>query len=219
MVSNRPSPVPNVNAMLAFTEIPAQLRQDVFLDKDRTPQVITVREFDEPSVQNFNREFQQALQRQQPVILINIDSYGGNVYSLLSMLSTIRNSPVPVATYTQSKAMSCGAFLLGMGTVGYRYASPLAVIMLHDVSSAIGGKVNDIVVDGQETQALNDTLFQGLSTNCGWNEHYFQRKVHDKSHSDWYIRPPEAKKVKLIDTIGTPHLITRVRVETTLELV
>lgn len=205
--------------MLAITDIPLQLRQDIFLDKEMAPQVITVRNFDENSTRDFNKEFQAAVQRRQPVILINIDSYGGAVYALQSMLTTIRNSPVPVATYTQSKAMSCGAMLLGFGTKGYRYAAPGAKIMLHEVSSATGGKVNEMIADTQECRDLNDEIFMELSRHCGWHEGYFHRMIHKKNHAEWYLRAPEAQKRKLIDVVGTPQLVTRVTVETVLEVV
>lgn len=205
--------------MLSFTHIPTQLKQDAFVDKDHTPQVITVREFTEASALVFNREFQMALQRQQPIILINVDSYGGSVYALLSMITTMRNSPVPVATYTQSKAMSSGAMLLGLGTKGYRYMAPRAKVMLHEVSSGAGGKVSELIVDTQEAQDLNNDIFRELSVHCGWNENYFFRKIHDKNHADWFLKSDEAKKIRLIDQIGSPQLVTRVWVETTIEMV
>ena len=205
--------------MLNLTEIPPNLRQDIFLNKEFEPQVITVRDFSETAAQAFNKEFQQAVQRKQPVIPINIDSFGGQIYSLMSMLTTIRSSPVPVATYTQSKAMSCGAMLLGFGTKGYRYATPSAKIMIHEVSAAVGGKYNEMLADSQEARDLNDELLLELSRHCGWADNYFHRKIHDKNHADWYLRGAEALKRRLVDIVGTPQLVTRVYVETNLELV
>lgn len=205
--------------MLNITNIPFPLKQDIFLDASHKPQVITVRDFNEVALEKFTKEFNDAVQRRQPIIPINIDSFGGQVYSLRPMINMIRNAPVPVATFTQSKAMSCGAFLLGFGTPGYRFVSPTAKVMIHEVSGGAGGKVNEIIADGNEAMELNNELFEALSLHCGWSKDYFHRLIHKKSHADWYLKADELKKRHIIDVIGTPQLTTTVTIETTVELV
>ena len=91
----------------------------------------------------------------QPVIPVIIDSYGGQVYSLMSMISDIKHSKIPVATIVQGKAMSCGAILFSFGTEGYRYMDPDATLMIHDVSSMEIGKVEEIKASAEETERLN----------------------------------------------------------------
>lgn len=204
--------------MLNITEIPPFIRQDFFVDKEYAPQVIVVRDFNENGVRDFQKDFQQAVQRRQSIIPIQIDSYGGQVYSLLAMLNIIRNSPVPVATFTQSKAMSCGAFLLGFGTKGYRYVAPGAKVMLHEVSSVAFGKVHELASDSQEAKDLNDDLFRQLSVHCGWNENYFHRLIHERNHADIYLTSKEVHKRKLADFVGTPQLVTKLSLEIKLEL-
>ena len=74
------------------------------------PHTVLVNKFDEDSAKLFRNRLQIALNSGQPVIPVVIDSYGGQVYSLLSMIGTIKASPVPcVATVLTGKAMSCAA--------------------------------------------------------------------------------------------------------------
>ena len=102
---------------------------------DDLPVVIRVRKFDEPAAKAFSDEMARAQNSGQPIIPIIIDSYGGQVYSLMSMISDIKHSRIPVATIVQGKAMSCGAILFSFGAEGMRYMDPDATVMIHDVSS------------------------------------------------------------------------------------
>jgi membrane-bound ClpP family serine protease len=75
----------------------------------KKPVVIRVNKFNEESAKNFNQSVSLAHNTGQPVIPVIIDSYGGEVYSLMSMISAIKASEVPIATIVEGKAMSCGA--------------------------------------------------------------------------------------------------------------
>ena len=80
------------------------------------PVIVTVHEFTEQSVLKFNEQMCYAQNSGQKVIPIEIDSYGGQVYSLMAMISSIKSSRVPIATIVQGKAMSCGAILASFGS-------------------------------------------------------------------------------------------------------
>ena len=73
---------------------------------DDLPVVIRVRKFTEDSAKEFSELMCKAQNTGQPVIPVIIDSYGGQVYSLMSMISDIRHATLPVATIIQGKAMS-----------------------------------------------------------------------------------------------------------------
>lgn len=204
--------------MLNLFDVQAPLRQDVFPTDNQKPAVIHVRNFDEGSVATYCQQFQDAIQRRQPIIPINIDSFGGQIYALQPMISMIQNSPVPVATYTNSKAMSCGSFLLGFGTKGYRYMGPRATAMIHEVSCGGGGKVHEVKVSAEEGMRLNNELFEELALHCGWEKDHFLKEIHERKHADWLLKPEEAIYHKLVDHIAVPKMITRVRVETVIEI-
>lgn len=177
------------------------------------PTIIRVTDFNEKGYGEFLTAFQQCIDSRQAVIPINIDSYGGHVYSLLGMLELIKSSPVPVATYVASKAMSCGAVLFSAGTPGHRYIAPTAHVLVHQVSGGAFGKVEDIEVSATHTTALNKQLMGILSKNCGHDAKYFSRELMKNGNADLYYTAKDAVKHGLANVIKTP--VFRVEVATT----
>ena len=160
----------------------------------KNPVVIRVNKFDEESAEKFIKLMSQAHNTGQPVIPIIIDSYGGQVYSLMAMIAAIKNSELPVATIVQGKAMSCGAVLTTFGEEGRRFADPNATIMIHDVSSMEWGKVEELKASAKEADRLNDTIYKMMAQNCGKADDYFMKIVDKKKHADWFLDAEEAKK-------------------------
>ena len=181
------------------------------------PRVVYVNDFDDESARRFEEDMEEAKRTGQPVIPVVIDSYGGSVYSLLSMVDTIKNIGVPVATVAKGKAMSAGALLLSCGTEGMRYATPNSTILIHDVSSMASGKVGDIVVEAAEAERLNKLLFTMLAKNVGKPDNYFTDLIFGKGRVDIYLTPDDALKHNIINKIGDPQLKTKVTLTTTLE--
>jgi len=170
------------------------------------PLVIKVNKFDEDSAKIFNDEFNKAHSGSQPVIPIVIDSYGGQAYSLSYMIDICRSSKKPIATIILGKAMSCGAILATCGWNGYRFASPKAVILIHDVSSASFGKTEEIKSDANETSRLNDDVYKIMAENCGKPDRYFWDIVQSKGRADWYLTAEEAKYHNIVNEIRIPKL-------------
>jgi ATP-dependent Clp endopeptidase proteolytic subunit ClpP len=185
----------------------------------KKPKVITVNKFDESSAKDFNKEFAEALETGQTIIPVIIDSFGGQVYSLFSMVDTIKNSNVPVATIAIGKTMSCGAVLLSAGNEGMRYASPNAIVLIHEVSSLAFGKNEEIQSDADHTKKLNKKLFEMISLNCGKQKNYFEKIYrNEKARADWYLDAKEAQSHNLINHIGIPKIIMKLNIEMNLFL-
>ena len=98
--------------MLWKTEFSSLLKD---FELKHQPVIIRVNKFDEKAAQDFNSKMASAQSTGQKVVPVVIDSYGGQVYSLMSMISAIKSSEIPVATIVEGKAMSCGAVLLSFG--------------------------------------------------------------------------------------------------------
>ena len=179
---------------------------------DGLPVVIRVRKFDEASAKEFSGAVSRAQNTGQPILPVIIDSYGGQVYSLMSMLSDIKNSRIPVATIVQGKAMSCGAILFSFGEEGHRYVDPDATVMIHDVSSMNWGKVEEIKSSAEETERLNKKVYQMMAENCGKKDDYFLKIVDKKKHADWFLDAKECKKHNLANHLYIPALKIRARV-------
>ena len=128
------------------------------------------------------------------------------MYSLMSMISDIKHSNIPIATIVQGKAMSCGAVLFSFGAEGHRYMDPDATVMIHDVSSMGWGKVEEIKADAAETERLNQKLYTMMAKNCGHHKDYFLDIIHDKGHADWFLDVDEAHKHNLSNHARVPTL-------------
>jgi len=177
------------------------------------PVVIRVRKFDEDSANAFSTQMSKAQNTGQPMVPIIIDSYGGQVYSLMSMISDIRHSKIPVATIIQGKAMSCGAVLASFGTEGKRYMDPDATVMIHDVSSMMEGKVEELKADAKEADRLNKKIFHMMAENCGQSKDHFLDIIHQRGHADWYLAPHECRRHNLVNYLHVPTLNINVKVD------
>ena len=176
------------------------------LELKKSPVIIRVNKFDEPSAKSFSALMRKAQNTGQPVVPVIIDSYGGQVYSLMSMISDVQHSKIPVATIVQGKAMSCGAILFSFGAPGKRFMDPDATVMIHDVSSMDRGKVEEIKASAEETERLNKKIYHMMAENCGQDEDYFLDIVHEKGHADWFLDAKECKRHKLANHLRMPSM-------------
>lgn len=196
--------------MIWTTEISPLLKE---FELRRQPVIIRVNKFDEASAKEFATRMAMAHNTGQKVIPIIIDSYGGQVYSLMSMIASIKSAELPIATIVEGKAMSCGAVLLTFGEDGFRFADPDATIMIHDVSSGGYGKIEELKADVAEAERLDEKIFTMMARNCGKKDDYFKKKVFSKKHADWFMSAEEAKKHGLVNHLRMPKLNIKVDVD------
>jgi ATP-dependent Clp protease, protease subunit len=177
------------------------------------PHTILVNDFSELSAKTFRAQFQTALNSNQPVIPIVIDSFGGQVYSLLSMMGVIKASPVPVATVITGKSMSCGAVLASCGTEGMRFIDPLATVMIHDLSQHSGGKTEEFKASAKEIERLNQLVFRLMAEHVGHPSDYFLKLADEMKHAEIYLSPEECKTHKLVNHIRVPQFNVKLSVD------
>jgi ATP-dependent Clp protease protease subunit len=200
--------------MINFIADVSPLIKDIELRSD--PVVITINKFDEESANEFATLISAAQNTGQSVIPVVIDSYGGEAYSLLSMIGTLKSSKIPVATIVKGKAMSCGALFASFGEEGLRFMDKDAVMMIHDVSTMAFGKVEELKADARESDRLNKKLYVMMARNCGKPDNYFLDLIHDKGHADWFLEAEEAKEHNIVQQLRVPTLKGKVTV--TIEL-
>jgi ATP-dependent Clp protease protease subunit len=177
------------------------------------PVIVRVNQFDEDSAKEFQQQIAQAHNTGQKIIPVVIDSYGGQVYSLMTMISAIKNAELPVATIVEGKAMSCGAILFSFGEQGLRFMDPDATLMIHDVSSMADGKVEEIKVSVEEADRLNNIVYTMMARNCGKKDDYFLKTVHKKGHADWFLDADQAKRRGLANQLRVPKIHITVAVD------
>ena len=195
--------------MLWKLNIHSQVKE---LELRHNPVIIRVNKFDEDSAKEFASQMSLAHNTGQKVIPVIIDSYGGQVYALMSMIASIKASELPVATIIEGKAMSCGAILFTFGDEGMRYMDPDATMMIHDVSSGMWGKVEEIKASAAEVERLNKKVYTMMARNCGHSDEFFLDEVHNRGRSDWYLDAKDAKKFKIANHLRLPKLAINVDV-------
>ena len=187
------------------------------LELKKSPVIIRVNKFNEESAKKFSEQMALAHNTGQKVIPVVIDSYGGQVYSLMSMISAINHAELPVATIVEGKAMSCGAVLFSFGEEGLRFMDPNATVMIHDVSSMDMGKVEELKAGAAEADRLNTKIYTMMARNCGKKDDYFMKIVDKKKHADWFLDAEEAKKHGMANQLRVPSLTVTVDVDIELE--
>jgi ATP-dependent Clp protease protease subunit len=179
----------------------------------KSPIIIRVNKFDEESSKKFIEQMALAHNTGQKVIPVSIDSYGGQVYSLMSMIAAVKHAELPVAMIVEGKAMSCGAILFSFGTDGYRFMDPNATVMIHDVSSMDMGKVEELKAGALEADRLNQIVYKMMAQNCGKKDDYFLKIVDKKKHADWFLSAAEAKKHGLANHLRIPKFHIKLSVD------
>jgi len=177
------------------------------------PVIVRVNKFNEESAKEFASKIALAHNTGQKVIPVIIDSYGGQVYSLMSMVGAIKSSELPIATIIEGKAMSCGAILFSFGEEGMRFMDPNATVMIHDVSSMDMGKVEELKAGAKEADRLNSIVYKMMAQNCGKADDYFMKIVDKKKHADWFLDAKEAKKHGLANHLRVPSLTVNVTLD------
>ncbi len=177
------------------------------------PKVVLVNKFTEDSAKSFREDFAEALDTGQDVIPVVIDSYGGYVDSLLSMVDIVKASPKQVITFATGKAMSCGAVLFTCGE--RRYIAEHSRLMIHDVASGAWGKVGKLKNSVKESDRLNDLIYKIMEDNIGHPRGYLSKIVEKKNREDWFLTAKKAKKHNIATDIGIPEIEVSVSMTTT----
>lgn len=171
------------------------------------PKLIYVSEINEKSARRFRKQVFDAIREENKAIVIEIDSYGGDVSSVLSMIDTLKYFEGIICTHATGKAMSAAVFLLASGTKNYRFADKSTSFMLHEVSSATSGKSSELSASSSDVKKLNNLLFNHLDTVANKEAGFFTTLLKENNNADLYFSPQTAKKYGLISSIGCPSLI------------
>ena len=180
------------------------------MSKPTTPKIL-VTKFTEDAVKGYIElleEIESNFSRDQK-ILVQIDSYGGPVHGLLMLIDKLESMDNTIVTYTSSKAMSCGAFLLAIaGTPGYRYASKDASILVHEVKGGAIGDIKDLEDSLKYTKWLNDRLLTKFAKSIGRKKSEdIRQMIKEKALGhDIIFSSEEALKIGIIDKVCTLNM-------------
>lgn len=130
-------------------------------------------------------------------IKIYINSFGGELYDMWSLIDIILNSKTPIYTYCTGYAMSAAfkIFLAGHK----RYATKHASFMYHQINCWYSGKYQDTVEYRKEIDRLQQQIEDYVIERTKITKEKIEEIRLEKK--DFYIHSQEALELGIIDEI------------------
>lgn len=131
-------------------------------------------------------------------IKLYIDSYGGECYASLSVVSAIKTSKTPVYTFCNGYAMSAAALIFISGSK--RFITENTTIMFHQMLCGEPIKtLLDLQEDIEEFKVLQKMLIDIVLKNTKITSAQLN-KYYDKK-KDWYLHKADILKYKVADEV------------------
>lgn len=130
-------------------------------------------------------------------IQLYINSPGGSITSGMAIYDTMNYVKPDVSTICIGMAASMGAFLLGAGTKGKRYALPNAEVMIHQPLGGTRGQAEDIRIHTERILKTRETMNKILSERTGQP----LEKIQKDTDRDFFMSATESKEYGLIDEV------------------
>lgn len=144
-----------------------------------------------------NKEDQDKPVEERKPIKVFIDSPGGDVIVLWTVIKTIEISKTPVYTINYCTAYSAAGDLLAAGHK--RYALPGTTVMVHSGSCLYGGTIEQAESMKKYFDKLGKKVTDYFLAHTKVNPKTFKKKAP----SDWYMDEDEALENGIIDEIIT----------------
>ena len=126
-----------------------------------------------------------------------INSPGGEVSSGLMIYDTMQYIKPDVQTIAMGMAASMGAFLVGAGTKGKRFALPNAEVMIHQPSGGTQGQASDISIAAEHILKMRRRLNVILADICNQPLEVIERDTE----RDHWMDAQEAIEYGIIDKV------------------
>ncbi len=126
-----------------------------------------------------------------------INSPGGEVSSGLMIYDTLQYIKPDVQTIAMGMAASMGAFLVGAGSKGKRFALPNAEIMIHQPSGGTQGQASDISIAAEHILKMRRRLNEILADICNQPLEVIERDTE----RDHWMDAQEAIDYGIIDKV------------------
>lgn len=126
-----------------------------------------------------------------------INSPGGSISAGMAIYDTMKFIKPQVSTMCMGMAASMGAFLLGGGDKGKRFALPHAKIMIHQPLGGYKGQASDILIHSAEILRIKTLMNQLMSEHTGQDIDVISRDTD----RDNYMTSQMAKEYGIIDEV------------------
>lgn len=147
----------------------------------------------------------------QTTLPILIDSCGGDVYAMRSIMDMLTASGLKIATIANGKVMSAAVPIYMMADKLNRYSFPSATFMIHEAKKFSGmemmAKTSDLKSSGKEADRLTNDMYNLLDKQAQQTKGYFQKLVYDQGNSDLFLSADEALLHGVVGQIKVPSFV------------
>lgn len=139
-------------------------------------------------------------------IIVYINSSGGEVYNLNTMIAAIDSIPNQVITVAMGAAFSSAAVLLSHGDI--RFVSKHGRVMVHEVQGGAIGHMEDIQSANDEMHEVNNHFLGLLAENCNikGGAEAIKKKIKVGTGRELFLNAEQALKFGIADHIGVPRI-------------
>lgn len=148
-------------------------------------------------IENDNRKEKNKKNFVRQPIKFYVNTNGGNVYDMWSLIDIIINSKTPIYTYCTGYAMSSGFAIFLAGHK--RFASKHATFMCHQIKQYFHASYQDCLECIEESNYLQKNLEEYIISRTKITQKYLDNIRKNKK--DMYIHIDEALKLGIIDEI------------------
>lgn len=132
-------------------------------------------------------------------ITVFIDSPGGSVEVMYSIIKAMQASKTPIRTINYCTCFSAASEILAAGTKGHRYCMPGSIVMCHSGSMTLGGTTGNVDATKKWCDALCKRCTDMFLANTGIEAKVYKKKTAN----DWYLFEDEALQYGIVDKVIT----------------
>ena len=134
-------------------------------------------------------------QLNDPINLM-INSPGGDIHEMMGLIDYIGSLNVKVNTICRGKAFSAAAVILTCGT-GVRMISQNSILMFHQASSMISGKLTDVTATVDFVKKVESNIYSILAGKSKHDIDWWKNSMR----SDFYLSAEQALELGVVDQI------------------
>lgn len=165
-----------------------------------TPTILFNKKFDDESLALFLSAFYELEEAGEDKINILINSPGGSVDALKTMIDVIYNTEMHVTTIATGQAASCGFLLLLVGD--HRMAFDGTMLMSHQYSWGSRGKHHELAASRKAQDMTHRFMLDIYKRHTGLSENKITQELLPAE--DIWISAEEALALRVIDEVIYP---------------
>ena len=158
---------------------------------DVCKQILTINAFDNTMTFKYRQYELQPIQ-------LHIQSFGGSIYDMWSLIDIIESSDTPVITYCSGYCMSAASLIFLAGH--YRYMYKHSSVMFHQMSVGNFGKINDLNLDQKHFNDMHKDIVKYIKKHTKLGKKFF--KKFDLNKEDVYLSAKDCIKFGVCDKIA-----------------